>query len=141
MGREIWDFVYDNHHKLGYRTHSLMVEACVIEAMRNKFHKEVSEDQLEHLKAYEKVGKQAEDVKPLVFMGRASKTYKQAEQEYKENVKLGIMTEEEMDKSLKRLRKKLRTSIHTTLKDQEKREAEERAKRKKLFLKKRGCKV
>jgi uncharacterized Ntn-hydrolase superfamily protein len=141
MGKEVWKFVYDNYHRFGYKSHSLMIEDCVIDAIKNKFHDEVSEEQLEHLKAYEKVGKIADNVKPLAFIGRASKTYKAAEKEYNVGVKLGFMTEEQREKSLKRLRKKLRKSVQTTIKDQEKRETEERAKRKKAFLKKRGYKV
>jgi hypothetical protein len=141
MGKEVWKFVYDNYHRFGYKSHSLMIEDCVIDAINNKFHEEVSEEQLEHLKAYEKVGKQAEDVKPIIFMGKASKTYKDTEYDLKQNVKLGLMTEDQMGKSLERLRKKLRKSIQTTVKDQEKRELEERTKRKKAFLKKHGYKV
>jgi hypothetical protein len=141
MGKEVWNFVYDNYHRFGYKSHSLMIEACVIDLIKNKFHTEVSEEQLKHLKAYQEVGKQAEDVKPLVFMGNASKTFRNTERDYIENVKLGLMTQEEKDKSLERLRKKLRKSVKTTLKDQEIRELEERTKRKKAFLKKRGYRV
>jgi hypothetical protein len=141
IGKPIWFVVGKKFIALGFNSRSSCVEDCILYAFRNKFHKEISEAELKHLKAYEEVGKQAEDVKPIMFMGRASDTLKKAEEKLKENVKLGLMTEEEKDKSLKRLRRKLRKSVQTTLKDQEIREAEERTKRKKAFLKKHGYKV
>jgi hypothetical protein len=141
MGKEVWNFVYDNYHRLGYKSHSLMIEACVIDAIENKFHKEVSEEQLKHLKAYQEVGKQAETVKPFVFMGKASDTYFETKNRFDKNVKLKLMTEKQRDERLKQLRKTLRVSVQTTIKDQEIRELEERTKRRKEFLKKRGYRV
>jgi uncharacterized Ntn-hydrolase superfamily protein len=141
MGQAVWDFVYDNFHRLGYKSHSLMIEACVIDAIKNKFHTEVSQEQLEHLKAYQKVGRQAETVKPFVFVGNASDAYLETEKKYKRNVRLGLMTEEQMHDRLNQLRKVLKVSVQTSIKDQERMEANERAKRKKALLKKHGYKV
>jgi hypothetical protein len=141
IGKPIINVVDEKYHDCGFNSRSSCIESCIIYAFQNKFHEEVSEEQLEHLKAYQEIGRQAEDVKPLVFMGQASDTLKKAEKKFKQNVKLGLMTKEQMHTSLERLRKKLRKSVQTTLKDQEKKETEERAKRKKAFLKKRGYKV
>jgi hypothetical protein len=141
MGKEVWDFVYKNYRRLEYNTHSLMIEACVLYAIRNKFHEEISKEQLEHLKAYEKVGKHAEAIRPLSFVGNASKTLLRLRKQLGNNVNLGLMEREDADKIYKKARRELRESIKTTVKDQEFRELEERTKRKKAFLKKHGYKV
>jgi hypothetical protein len=141
MGQAVWDVVYKNYSKLGFRSHSLLVEACVLYALRNKFHEEISEAELAHLKAYQKVGKHAEAIKPLSFVGNASKTLLRLKNQLNKNVKLRLMKKEDADKIYNKAHRELRASIKTTVKDQEIRELEERTKRKKAFLKKRGYKV
>ncbi len=85
--------------------------------------------------AYEEIGKIADSVKPLTFMGKASVTYEETEKNYRKNVALGLMTEASKKKNLERLKKRLKASIETAEIDQSKKEKEERKERLKALVK------
>ena len=140
MFKDVWDLVYSNYKQLGFRTHSIMIEDSVLYTFSKKHKGKMSKKIKKRLKKEKEIGKIADEVKPLIFAGEASKVYEDTEKKYRRNVILGFMTEEAKAFFLSRLKKKLQKSVAKEIESQERLEKEEREKRKKRLMKKHGFK-
>ena len=129
MSPKLWDFIYKRHEDLGFRKPSLLVEDCIIYALSQKFHRKLSKTELKRLRTYKEVGAYAEKVKRIIFIGKAGRSYEDAERDFQKAVNKGIITPEMKKRGLDRLRRTLSKSCNKLDIDQTEEEREERKKR------------